>query len=102
MCSTRPTWHTENLFGLWVAQDLSDPTRYSPFLLQGGLVMPDRDYYLNHSPKMADIRRQYQAHIATVLTLAQCRKPTARAARIFELERRIAQVHWSRRDPSRS
>jgi hypothetical protein len=64
---------------LWVAQDLSDPTRYSPFLLQGGLVMPDRDFYLNPSQKMADIRRQYQAHIAKVLTLAQL--PEVRAAR---------------------
>ena len=35
-----------------------------PFLLQGGLVMPDRDYYLNPSQKMADIRSGYQAHIA--------------------------------------
>jgi putative endopeptidase len=90
--------HTENLFGLWVAQDLSDPTHYSPFLLQGGLVMPDRDFYLNPSQKMADIRRQYQAHIAKVLTLAQLPEATARAARIFELERRIAQAHWSRQD----
>ena len=39
--------HTENIFGLWVASDLSDPRHYSPFLLQGGLGMPDRDYYLN-------------------------------------------------------
>src|SRR5271155_2606488 len=41
--------HTTNLFGLWVAQDLGDPARYSPFILQGGLGMPDRDYYLSTS-----------------------------------------------------
>jgi predicted metalloendopeptidase len=90
--------HTENLFGLWVAQDLSDPTRYAPFLLQGGLVMPDRDYYLNPSQKMAAIRTQYQAHIAAVLTLANFSEPKERAARIFALERRIAEAHWSRQD----
>jgi len=90
--------HTENLFGLWVAQDLSDPTHYSPFLLQGGLVMPDRDFYLNPSQKMADIRTQYQAHIARMLTLAQLPDAPARAARIFELERRMALAHWSRQD----
>src|SRR5271168_5326336 len=38
--------HTPHLFGLWVAQDLNDPKRYLPFLLQGGLGMPDREYYL--------------------------------------------------------
>jgi putative endopeptidase len=90
--------HTDNLFGLWVAQDLSDPSRYAPFLLQGGLVMPDRDFYLNPSQKMADIRTQYQAHIATMLALAQLPDATARATRIFALERRIAQAHWSRQD----
>jgi predicted metalloendopeptidase len=90
--------HTENLFGLWVAQDLNDPKRYSPFLLQGGLVMPDRDYYLNPSQRMADIRAQYQAHIAAVLALAHFADAKERAARIFALERRIAEAHWSRED----
>ena len=33
-------FYTENLLGLWVAQDLDDPTQYSPFLLQGGLACP--------------------------------------------------------------
>ena len=36
-CSTTRNFDTDNLFGLWVAQDLDDPTRYAPFLLQGGL-----------------------------------------------------------------
>ena len=89
-------FHTENLFGLWVAQDLSDPTRYSPFLLQGGLGMPDRDFYLNPSQKMADIRSHYQAHITAMLRLAHISAGKERAARIFELERRIAEAHTSR------
>src|SRR5438552_8187782 len=45
-------FYTDNLFGLWVAQDLNDPRRYLPFLLQGGLDMPDRAYYLDPSPRM--------------------------------------------------
>ena len=86
-------FYTDNLFGLWVAQDLGDPTRYAPFLLQGGLDMPDRDYYLDASPRMAAIREKFQAHVATVLRLAGVAEPEARAARIVELERRIAQAH---------
>src|SRR5207244_2431639 len=62
--------HTPNLLGLWVAADLDDPTHYIPFLVQGGLGMPDRDYYLSPSPQMATIRAQYQAHIAALLKLA--------------------------------
>ncbi|HYM26574.1 MAG TPA: M13 family metallopeptidase [Steroidobacteraceae bacterium] len=90
--------HTENLFGLWVAQDLDDPARYSPFLLQGGLGMPDRDYYLNPSQKMADIRTQYQAHIAAVLELVHLPDARARAERVFALEHRMAEAHTSRAD----
>jgi predicted metalloendopeptidase len=89
-------FYTENLFGLWVAQDLDDPTRYSPFLLQGGLGMPDRDYYVNPSQKMADIRAKYQAHIAAVLTLAHISDADEKAARIFALEHSIAEAHWTR------
>ena len=88
--------HTPHLFGLWVAQDLNDPQRYLPFLLQGGLGMPDREYYLGNSGAMAAIRTQYLAHIATVLKLAGIDAPDKRAAKIFELERRIAEVHWTR------
>jgi len=87
---------TDNLFGLWVAQDLDDPSRYAPFLLQGGLGMPDRDYYLDPAPRMAEIRAKYQAHIAKMLALAALPEAEAKAARIFELERRIAEGHWSR------
>src|SRR5829696_3338279 len=55
--------YTENLFGLWVAQDLDDPSHYSPFLVQGGLGMPDRSYYLDASPRMDSIRTQYREHV---------------------------------------
>jgi len=92
--------YTDNLFGLWIAQDLDDPTRYVPFLLQGGLDMPDRAYYLDPSPRMAEIRTRAQAHIAKVLDLAHVPEAQAKAARIFDLERRIAQAHWSREDSS--
>ncbi|HXS26746.1 MAG TPA: M13 family metallopeptidase [Steroidobacteraceae bacterium] len=89
---------TPNLFGLWVAADLDDPTHYIPILLQGGLEMPDRDYYLDPSQHMAAIRAQYLAHIGRVLTLAHIADARAKATRIFELERRMAQAHWSRAD----
>ena len=90
--------HTANLFGLWVAQDLDEPSKYSAFLLQGGLVMPDRDYYVDPSPRMAGIRAKYQAHIAAMLKLAGLAEPEAKAAHVFDLERRIAEVHGSRAD----
>jgi putative endopeptidase len=90
--------HTERLFGLWVAQDLDDPKAYAAFLVQGGLGLPDRDYYLSASPRMEDIRAKYRAHIANVLRLAGFADADARAARIFDLEYKIALTHVSRAD----
>ena len=84
---------TQNLFGLWIAQDLDDPSRYSAFLLQGGLVMPSRDYYLEDSPRMVELRTKFQAHVATMLKLAGIAEPDAAAARIVALEKKIAEAH---------
>jgi predicted metalloendopeptidase len=89
---------TDNLFGLWVAQDLSDPTRYSPFILQGGLSMPDRDYYLDPSPRMADIRKKYLAYVAALLGDVGIADGAVKAQRIFDLEHKIAQAHATRVD----
>jgi putative endopeptidase len=91
-------FYTDHLFGLWVAQDFNDPERYTPYLLQGGLGLPDRDYYLADNPKMAEIRQKYQAHVAAMLRLAQYPDADARAARIVALEHKIAQAHWPRVD----
>src|SRR5208283_2222096 len=87
---------TDNLFGLWIAQDLDRPEHYVPLMLQGGLGMPDRSYYLDAAPELAEIRAKYGSHVASMLTLAGIPKPVARAQRIVDLEQRIAAVHWSR------
>ncbi len=84
---------TENLFGLFVTQSLNDPVRTAPYMLQGGLGMPDRDYYLSTTPEMAEIRAAYKAYIAHLLTLAGISTAAARAERIFALETKIATAH---------
>jgi putative endopeptidase len=91
-------FYTENLFGLWVAQDLDDPTHYSPFLLPGGLGMPDRSYYVDSSASMATIRAKYQEHIAAMLRLANIPDADAKAAAIAQLETRMARAHASRQE----
>ena len=53
---------TENLFGVFVTQSMSDPSKNVPYLLQGGLGMPDRDYYLSADPEMAKIRDAYKPY----------------------------------------
>lgn len=87
---------TENLLGLWVAQDLDDPAQYSPFLLQGGLGMPDRSYYLDSASATVSIRDQYQKHVAAMLGLAGIPDTDKKAAAIVQLEIKIAKAHWTR------
>jgi putative endopeptidase len=90
--------YTDNLLGLWIAQDLDDPSRYATFLLQGGLDMPGREYYLDPSPRMAEIRTKYQAHVQRVLELARVPDAAGKATRIADLEHRIAEAHGPRQD----
>ena len=89
---------TENLFGVWIAQGLTDPSRNLPYLLQGGLGMPDRAYYLENNARMAELRTKYQQHIAAMLKLAGFDKAEERAARVFELELALAQTHATREE----
>ena len=84
-------------FGIQVDQDLKDNTRYSAYLGQGGLGLPDRDYYLDAAnPKFVEAKAKYKTHIANMLRLAGISDPDARAERIVGLETRIAESHWTR------
>jgi len=86
-------FHTENLFGLWVSQALDKPDRTVPYVLQGGLGMEDRDYYLSKTEAMAKAREGYKAYLLKIFTMAGMSDPAARAARVFDLETKIAAAH---------
>jgi putative endopeptidase len=88
--------YTPNLLGLWVAQDLDDPSHYSAFLVQGGLAMPDRSYYLDSSAAITEVRKQYRPHVTAMLKLAGVPNPDAKAEAIVQLETRMARVHMTR------
>lgn len=87
---------TENLFGLFVTQGLATPGEVIPYMLQGGLGLPEREYYLSADPKMAAIRTEYQAYIARLLTAAGQPDAAAKAKRIYDLEVKIAKAHATR------
>ena len=88
--------HTENLFGVFVTQGLATPGEVLPYLLQGGLGLPEREYYLSNDPEMAELRTAYRAYIERVLTLAGIADAPARAQRIYNLEMQIARAHATR------
>jgi predicted metalloendopeptidase len=89
-------FHTDRLIGLWVSPDMNDPARNTAYLLQGGLDLPDREYYVSDTPEMAEIRTAYAKHVAAMLRLADIADADARAERIIALEGRMARVHATR------
>jgi putative endopeptidase len=86
-------YHTENIFGLWVAPGFHDSDHYLPYLMQGGLQLPDREYYLGESEHMKSVRAKYETHVAAMMKLAGFSDPETRARQIIELEHSIAQTH---------
>lgn len=91
-------YKTENLFGLFVSQGLATPGEVLPYILQGGLGLPEREYYLSSDPKMVVIRTQYQTYIKELLNKAGIQDAAGKAEHIFALEAKIAQAHVSRED----
>ena len=91
-------FHTPNLFGLWVAPGFNDSEHYAAYLLQGGIELPDREYYLSDAASMRDARTKYVAHVAAMLKLAGFTDIDARAKRIFDLEHAIAEKHTTLAD----
>ncbi len=86
------TSNADHVFGMWVNQGFEDPDHAVVHLWQGGLGMPERDDYIDASPKMAALRVEYQTHIAAILKLGGFADSEARAARILSLEVLIARA----------
>nr|WP_294870591.1 M13 family metallopeptidase [uncultured Pedobacter sp.] len=77
-------------FNLSVVEDLKDPRKYMLYTWQGGLGLPDREYYSLKDAKSADIRAKYVAHIEKMLTLAGIPDAKTKSAQIMALETLIA------------
>jgi predicted metalloendopeptidase len=89
-------FQTDNLFGVFVTQGLSTPGEQIPYLMQGGIGMPEREYYLSSSADMAELRGKYRTYVETVMKEAGSPDPKAAADRIIALETKIAQAHVTR------
>ncbi len=90
-------------FSAAVHQDAKDSTHYVVDFVQGGIGLPDRDYFLAaKDPRFAEIRAKYQVFLAKLLSMSGEKDATAKARAVFELETALARVQWDRvanRDP---
>ncbi|MGL6351380.1 MAG: M13 family metallopeptidase [Aeromonas sp.] len=81
-------------FGIWIDADAKAPNSYAVYLYQGGLGLPDRDYYLKQDPQSQALRQKYQQHITTMLTRLGETDPSGKATRILALETQLANIQW--------
>jgi endothelin-converting enzyme/putative endopeptidase len=77
-----------------IIPDLDDPTHYVVGLDQGGLGMPNRDYYLREGEKYDAFRKAYRDYVVQIQTLAGIPGAAAKADAIIALEKKIATAHW--------
>jgi len=82
------------LVALQAEPDPGDPNRYVMFAGQGGLGLPDEEYY--RGSEYAEIRAKYLAHIATSFALAGIADSATEAQQVFDLETEIAATHWDK------
>ncbi|MCW2839140.1 MAG: peptidase [Aeromicrobium sp.] len=83
-----------SVFGMYIGPDRGQPDRYVTHLGQGGIGLPDESYY--REDESADIRDAYLTHLTTMFDLAGLDHAAGRAARVLDLETRIAAHHWDR------
>src|SRR5437764_6070311 len=94
-------------FNFGSGQDDKDSTREIAQAVQGGLGMPDRDYYTKDDDASKKLRDQYVAHVTKMLTLLgeSAEKAGADAKKILALETALAQASRTRvelRDPQKN
>jgi putative endopeptidase len=95
------------LFDFGATQDEKNSSQVIGGADQGGLGLPDRDYYTKTDDKSKQIRQQYEEHLAKMLALAgdDQAKTSSEAKSIVELETRLAEASLTRverRDPEKT
>ena len=94
------------LFGVGITQDQKDSSQQIASTGQGGLSLPDRDYYLNPDARYVKIREQYVAHVAKMFELLgdSPEQAAKEAGNVMEIETKLADGSMDRvemRDPAK-
>lgn len=91
------------LFDFGPEADFKNATQVIAYATQGGLGLPDRDYYFRDDAKSKTLLKQYRDYIATILALSGDTQAAANAERVLALETRLAKDSLDAlalRDPS--
>ncbi len=85
-------------FGFGIEADTADPKRYAVWVAQGGLGMPDRDYYLAKSEKNDAIRAAYKVYVTKIFELLGDKDAAKSADTVIKFETEAAKGHWTPQD----
>ncbi|HKD52603.1 MAG TPA: M13 family metallopeptidase N-terminal domain-containing protein, partial [Steroidobacteraceae bacterium] len=83
-----------SLFDVQLPADFKNPDRYSVFVSEATLGLPDRDYYLKDDPQLKELRAKYVAYIAQILTLGGVADAPEKAQAIMAFETAASKVQW--------
>lgn len=83
-------------YSFFVSTDAKAPDVYALHLSQGGLGLPDRDYYFRDTEDFVRIRDEYVKYLSAMLTASGHTDADAAALRIYELEHTLASHNWTR------
>lgn len=90
----RPDMPVNSPIAFYIDTDARNPDRYLVYMTHAGLGLGEREYYRRTDGQFPEIRAQYQAHIARMLTLGGQSDPAGKARAILTLETQIAERHW--------
>ena len=95
MVATLQTYQVSPMYGNFVYQDLKNSSKYSFYLWQGGLGLPDRDYYFNKDDRNTNIRSEYRKYLTNLFKLLGDTEGVAeeKSETIFKMETFLAQSH---------
>ncbi len=82
----------------WINNNADDPTKYSLYMTQDGLGLPDREFYFNDNEKSEETRQEYVAHIGKMFELAGQPEVASKAQAIMDFETKLAEIHWRKED----
>lgn len=86
----------DNPLGFYVDQDDKDSTKYIPVLIQSGISLPDRDYYLKDDEKYESARAALKQYIVKIFELSDIPGGEQAADKIIALEKQLAEAQWTR------
>jgi predicted metalloendopeptidase len=88
-----------------IFSDLKDPDTNVVYLVESGITLPDRDYYLLDDEQFVKGRELYRTYVQRLFDLAGIEGGADKAQRLYALEHALAEVHWTKednRDPVKS